>query len=115
MRSIGVGANPNLPKQHVLLINSSGDVRHYQRSIVGSPKDVVSMNGAVAIYNFGDLKEKQITDNMFVSKEPIVSQAIVYYSFGGGEDPNHPGTPIGDAVPFVLLMALGYIYVRCKV
>jgi hypothetical protein len=28
-------------------------------------------------------------------------------------NPSHPG-PIGDAVPFVALLALGYVFVRSK-
>ena len=53
------------------------------------------------------------SDNMFANSEPIITSAVVYYSFGGGEDPSHPG-PIGDALPFVVLLAGVYVYIRSR-
>lgn len=114
MRSLGVGNNPNLPKQHVVLINSNGEMQHYQRSVVGSFVDVACVNRGVSVYNYPTLQINSLvkSDNMFANSEPTITSAVVYYSFGGGENPNHPGVPIGDALPFVVLLAGGYVYKR---
>ena len=113
MRSLGVGSALNLPKQHVLLLNSDGEMRHFQRSIKGSVADVSANNG-LAVYDISNMQVKQVDDNMFVNNEPIVTQAVVYYSWGGGSDPSHPGVPLGDAIPFVLLLAMGYVVLKYR-
>ncbi len=115
MRSLGVGHNPNLPKQNVVLINSNGEIRHYQRNIVGSVADVACVNRGISVYNYPTLQMNTFekSDNIFTNNEPVATHAIVYYSFGAGDDPSHPG-PIKDAIPFIILLAGIYIYLKTK-
>lgn len=41
-------------------------------------------------------------------------QKTVQRAFGGGSNPLHPGVPVGDALPFMLLLTGIYVYIRNK-
>lgn len=111
LRSIGVGCAPQTKKtQHfVLQNNSDATYMHYYGKTDDSR--IYSMSLAV---NYSELKVGRM---MSKDSEPFENDVITtgnkMYAFPS--NPNDPGvTPIGDAVPFVVLLALGYVFVRIK-
>ena len=56
-------------------------------------------------------RKKQPKQNTSVCEN---QQKTVQRAFGGGSNPLHPGVPVGDALPFMLLLTGMYVYIRNK-
>lgn len=64
---------------------------------------------AIKSYGFTAYDKTPFIEGTVVTMYPMYSSG-----FGGGEDPNHPGVPVGDAWLFVVFLVVGYVCLRNK-
>jgi hypothetical protein len=110
LRSIGVGnMSQNERIQYTTLQNNANSsYMHYYGKRTDDQYHTMPMT-----HNYTTLK---MNSAMSGANKPFEGDVVVtgnaMYAFPS--NPKDPGAPIGDAVPFVVLLALGYVVVRRK-
>ena len=111
LRSIGVGNMPQTERgyQVTLQNNTNSSYMHYYGRQADNQNYSTQMT-----HNYTALR---VNTPASISNQPfegdVVTTGNAMYAFP--ELPKDPGSvPVGDAMPFVVLLALGYIYLRSR-
>lgn len=109
LRSIGVG---NMPTTEVgyrcNLYNST--FSNYTNSYGKSDDTYDFMRSGVSYNNYTQLNVDRTFSKEAKPFDDVVVTGNAMYAFPS--NPKEPGAPIGDALPFVVLLAVGYVYIR---
>lgn len=110
LRSIGVGNIHKKPIQQQFVTPNNSNNNYYVS--YGRPTDM-SNTTVVTHQQPTTVKAYSFTayDNTPFA-ETTVATTRAMYSFGGGDDPNHPGVPVGNALPFMIFLAGIYFFIR---
>ena len=113
LRSIGVGNKPQNERIHntTLQNNTNSSYMHYYGQRTDDQYHTMPMT-----HNYTALRVNS-GSTPTASNQPfegdVVATGNAMYAFPS--NPKDPGvTPIGDALPFMVLLALGYAFVRSK-
>ena len=113
LRSIGVGNMPQNERMHqaTLQDNANSSYMHYYGKRIDDQNHNAPMTNNYSALRVNGGATNSNANQPFSGGE-VVQTGNAMYAFMEN-NPSHPG-PIGDAVPFMVLLALGYVFVRSK-
>ncbi len=112
LRSIGVGNVPQTERGYHMTMpnNQSSSYMHYYGKRTDDQYHNLPMANNYTSLRVGGSSVATGSNQPF--EEDVVTTGNMMYAFPS--NPKDPGAPIGDAIPFVALLALGYVFVRSR-